>query len=190
LLWPAGDRRHTNAVSRWLAALTETDGTLACDPGKVEALVSAWPISSVDIRRRIGVSRHFTPWFDRLRRKRLREEARAAFLAEVKDGTVNFDLLHQPLLPYPATACCISQGEQAFLANDMGLGKTVQAIAACELWPRRKGIERVLVFCPASLKAEWEEEIARFTGPPGARGIRGPAGAPYRLPRARILHHS
>jgi hypothetical protein len=93
LLWPAGDRRHTNAVSRWLAALTETDGTLACDPGKVEALVSAWPISSVDIRRRIGVSRHFTPWFDRLRRKRLREEARAAFLAEVKDGTVNFDLI-------------------------------------------------------------------------------------------------
>lgn len=58
---------------------------------------------------------------------------RAAFLAEVKDGTVNFDLLHQPLLPYPATACCISQGEQAFLANDMGLGKSVQAIAACEL---------------------------------------------------------
>jgi hypothetical protein len=81
LLWPAGDRRHTNAVSRWLAALTETDGTLACDPGKVEALVSAWPISSADIRRRIGVSRQFTPWFDRLRRKRLRwkrlrEEAR------------------------------------------------------------------------------------------------------------------
>jgi len=46
---------------------------------------------------------------------------------------VNFDLLHQPLLPYPATACCISQGEQAFLANDMGLGKSVPAIAPCEL---------------------------------------------------------
>ena len=101
-----------------------------------------------------------------------REEARAAFLAEVKDGTVNFDLLHHPLLPYHATACCISHGEQAFLADDMGLGKTVQAIAACELLARRKGIERVLVLCPASLKAEWEEEIARFTDRP-ARAVFG-----------------
>jgi hypothetical protein len=29
--------------------------------------------------------------------------------------------------------------------------------------PRRKGIARVLVVCPASLKAEWEEQVARFS---------------------------
>jgi SNF2 family DNA or RNA helicase len=39
----------------------------------------------------------------------------------------------------------------------MGLGKTVQAIAACEL------LRRVLMVLPASLKAEWEDQIARFT---------------------------
>src|SRR5260370_18767344 len=54
-------------------------------------------------------------------------------------------------------------GERALLADEMGLGKTVQAIAACELLGRRKGIERVLVVCPASLKAEWEEQISRFS---------------------------
>jgi SNF2 family DNA or RNA helicase len=49
------------------------------------------------------------------------------------------------------------------LADDMGLGKTVQAIAACALLRRQRGIERVLVVAPASLKAEWQEQIARFT---------------------------
>ncbi|WP_457798060.1 SNF2-related protein [Methylocystis sp. S23] len=38
----------------------------------------------------------------------------------------------------------------------MGLGKTIQAIAGCELLARRKGVERVLIVCPASLKAEWD----------------------------------
>ena len=45
----------------------------------------------------------------------------------------------------------------------MGLGKTVQAIAACALLRRLRGIERVLVVSPASVKAEWEEQIARFS---------------------------
>jgi hypothetical protein len=49
----------------------------------------------------------------------------------------------------------------------------VQAIAACELLARRKGIARVLVVCPASLKAEWEEQIAKFTERP-ARSVFGP----------------
>jgi SNF2 family DNA or RNA helicase len=54
-------------------------------------------------------------------------------------------------------------GERALLADDMGLGKTIQANAAAELVARRTGIRRVFVVCPASLKAEWEEQIARFS---------------------------
>ena len=185
LMWPAGDRRHANAASRWLAPFIEPDGTLACDPSKVEALVSAWRVAPADIRRRIRVSRHFTPWLDRLRRERSREEARAAFLAEVKDGAASFDLLRHPLLPYQREGMLhLAFGERTLLADEMGLGKTVQAIAACELLARRKGIERVLVVCPASLKAEWEEQIARFTDRP-ARSVFGarPARlAAYREP--------
>jgi SNF2 family DNA or RNA helicase len=52
----------------------------------------------------------------------------------------------------------------------------VQAIAACELLARRKDIARVLVVCPASLKAEWEEQIARFTDRP-TRPVFGPRPA-------------
>ena len=52
------------------------------------------------------------------------------------------------------------------LADDMGLGKTVQAIAACALLRELRGIERVLVVSPASLKSEWEEQIAKFSDLP------------------------
>ena len=44
----------------------------------------------------------------------------------------------------------------------MGLGKTVQAIAASELLRRRRGIEKVLVVAPASVKYQWKTEIERF----------------------------
>jgi superfamily II DNA or RNA helicase len=178
LMWSA-HRRRASAASRWLAAFVEPDGTLACGPSDIEALISAWRVAPADIRRRIRVSRHFAPWLDRLRRERSREEARMAFLAEVKDGAASFDLLHHPLLPYQREGMLhLVFGERVLLADEMGLGKTIQAIAACELLARRKGIERVLVVCPASLKAEWEEQIARFT----ERSARSVFGArPARL---------
>ena len=186
LMWSAGERRQTNAASRWLAAFIEADGTLGCDPSEIEALASAWRVAPAGIRRRIRVSRHFAPWLDRLRRVRSREEARAAFVAEVKDGSASFDLLHHPLLPYQREGMLhLAFGERTLLADEMGLGKTVQAIAACELLARRKGIERVLVVCPASLKAEWEDQIARFTDRP-ARSVFGARPArllAYREPK-------
>jgi SNF2 family DNA or RNA helicase len=45
----------------------------------------------------------------------------------------------------------------------MGLGKTVQAIAAAEIMARLFGVERVLIVCPTSLKHQWQREIERFT---------------------------
>ena len=186
LMWPAGERRQASAASRWLAEFIEADGALGCEPSEIEALVYAWRAAPAGIRRRIRVSRHFAPWLDRLRRVRSREEARAAFVAEVKDGTASFDLLHHPLLPYQREGMLhLAFGERTLLADEMGLGKTVQAIAACELLARRKGIERVLVVCPASLKAEWEEQIARFTDRP-ARSVFGARPArllAYREPK-------
>jgi SNF2 family DNA or RNA helicase len=45
----------------------------------------------------------------------------------------------------------------------MGLGKTIQAIAAAELLARHRGIARPLVICPASVKHQWLTEIKRFS---------------------------
>ena len=44
-------------------------------------------------------------------------------------------------------------------ADDMGLGKTVQALAATELLRRSRGIQRVLIVSPASVKYQWKNEI-------------------------------
>jgi len=49
--------------------------------------------------------------------------------------------------------------KRAILADDMGTGKTLQAITACE----ETGSDRILVVCPASLKWNWFDEIAKWT---------------------------
>jgi len=52
---------------------------------------------------------------------------------------------------------------RALLADDMGLGKTLQSIAAAVWLTHNEGVQRTLVICPASLKAQWAREIAKFT---------------------------
>ncbi len=74
-------------------------------------------------------------------------------------------LLSVPLLPHQmdGIAFAASAG-RAILADDMGLGKTIQGIGVAELLARECEIERVLVVCPASLKSQWRNEVARFCG--------------------------
>ncbi len=51
----------------------------------------------------------------------------------------------------------ISQG--AILADEVGLGKTIEAgIVLCQFWAERK--RRLLVICPASLRAQWAAELS------------------------------
>ena len=174
LAWPAGGAKDVGAVREWLRPWLEPDGTLGADPDGIAALISASSAAPAKVRRALRVSRHFESWLERLRRRRSREDARSAFLAEIEAGTASFDLVRHPLLSYQREGMLhLAFGERALLADEMGLGKTVQAIAACELLARRRGIARVLVVCPASLKAEWEEQIARFTER-AARSVFGP----------------
>lgn len=144
----------------WLAPFLAPDGGLPADPAVVERLLAAAPSAPPGVR----ISRHLGPWLERRRRLASRVEARDAFLAEVADGRASWDIVKHPLLPYQQEGVLhLAFGERALLADEMGLGKTVQAIAACELLASRTQIRRVLVVCPASVKAEWEEQIGRFT---------------------------
>ena len=73
-------------------------------------------------------------------------------------------VLKTTLLPYQVRGALFAACRgRVVLADDMGLGKTVQALAATELLRRRKGIERVLVIAPASVKYQWKTEIEKFT---------------------------
>jgi hypothetical protein len=162
--WPAeGLGRNYRPAREWLAPYLAADGTLTRDPKQIEQLIAAWGRAPERIRTMLRVSRYFTPWLDRLRRERDRVEARAAFEADIAAGRETLDIVKHPLLPYQREGVLhLAFGERALLADEMGLGKTIQGIAACILLAKLKQIARVLVVCPASLKAEWEEQIARF----------------------------
>ena len=114
---------------------------------------------------RLRVSRYLDGWLEARRTEDRRMRGRRAFEARLAAGERSLDdLLKRPLLPYQVEGVLhLAFGERALLADDMGLGKTVQAIAACALLRELHGVGRVLVVCPASLKAEWEEQIGLFS---------------------------
>ncbi|MGH6876423.1 MAG: SNF2-related protein, partial [Rhizomicrobium sp.] len=160
---PAGNPKASAEAREFLARFVSRHATRIADYDALQALIVAWADAPAPMRRSLRVSAHFAPWIERLRRRRLRADARAAFLSGVEAGRESFDILKHPLLPYQRDGVLhLAFGERALLADEMGLGKTIQAIAACELLARRGQVSRVLVVCPASLKAEWEEQIARF----------------------------
>src|SRR5713226_2515129 len=93
-------------------------------------------------------------------------------------------VLKTKLLPYQKQGAIFAACRgRVVLADDMGLGKTVQALAAAELLRRRKGIERVLVVAPASVKYQWKTEIEKFTNIPTQI-------IDWLLPRRRALYAS
>jgi superfamily II DNA or RNA helicase len=93
-------------------------------------------------------------------------------------------VLKTKLLPYQERGAIFAACRgRVVLADDMGLGKTVQALAAAELLRRRRGIARVLVVAPASVKYQWKTEIEKFTDLP-VQVIDGS------LPRRRELYAS
>ena len=134
---------------------------------KIEALHPA-------ARRRIRFSQELNVWLELLDRREQHVRSRQHFETEVAAGNASLDLVKHSLYPYQQDGMLhLAFTGRALLADEMGLGKTVQAIAACELLRQIRGIRRILVISPASLKGEWEEQITKFTALP-ARIIQGP----------------
>ena len=124
----------------------------------------------------LRVSRRLEGWVNARKASNRRRRERARFAVDLEAGRRSLDFLKRPLLPYQVEGVLhLAFGERALLADDMGLGKTVQAIAACALLRELRGVERVLVVSPASLKAEWEEQIAVFSDFPATVVFGGPA---------------
>ncbi|HEX2642785.1 MAG TPA: DEAD/DEAH box helicase, partial [Thermoanaerobaculia bacterium] len=180
--WPDGS--EIPAVKALLARFFSDSGALAGDPVEVlPALARKVAAAPPAVRGRIRLSRQLQPWIEERRRRAARPAAREQFLADVRHGRRTLDPLKLPLYPYQHEGMLhLAFTERALLADEMGLGKTIQAIAACALLRELRGIERVLVVSPVSLKAEWEEQIARFSDLP-VRVILG--GRAARLPQYR-----
>ena len=188
VLWPKGDEAML-AGRALLAKFLDEVGQFRNSSAEFVETALHSVAASQGARTHIRISHRIGPWIDDSKRRSARGEARERFLAEVSAGKQTLDVLRHPLLPYQREGVLhLAFGERALLADDMGLGKTVQAIGACELLRRLHGIARVLVVCPASLKGEWQEQIARFSGTT-TRLVSG--GRSERLARLRapgLLH--
>jgi SWI/SNF-related matrix-associated actin-dependent regulator 1 of chromatin subfamily A len=70
---------------------------------------------------------------------------------------------HRPPLDHQKEAIEKLAGSKRFiLADDMGLGKTTSTIIAA----LETGAKKILIVCPASLKINWQREIANYSNRP------------------------
>jgi len=71
---------------------------------------------------------------------------------------------HFEVMPYqlePALAVVGGHGCRLLIADEVGLGKTVQAgLIVAEVLDRNPG-GRILVVCPAGLRSQWQEELSQ-----------------------------
>ena len=174
-IWWPGNRRGRCKARDLLSPFFTDDNILSGDPlNTLPAVERAINASRAAVRRRIRVSRELNTWLELLDRRAQQLRRRQHFEADVTAGKASLDVAKHHLYPYQQEGMLhLAFTGRALLADEMGLGKTVQAVAACELLRRTLGIRRVLVIAPASLKGEWEEQIAKFTDLP-SQIIQGP----------------
>ncbi len=162
--WPQGSRPRSK-LRDLLDPFFSADGTLLHDVvGTLPLLRRKIAAAPKALRDKVRYSQLIEPWLERKTQQAGRDKARQTFERDVASGKCSQDIVNVALYPYQQEGMRhLAFTERALLADEMGLGKTVQAIAACELLRQRNGVQRVLVISPASLKAEWEEQIDKFT---------------------------
>ena len=158
--------RRNNAAAALLRPLFSADGTSLASPlAAVRAIEFALSSEKPATRKQVRLSQHAERWIRRLEKSERLVRLHRAFDADVASGKRRGNPVKLPLYDYQRAGMLhLAFKGRALLADEMGLGKTVQAIAAAELLRGLGKVRRVLIVCPASLKAEWEEQLDYFTG--------------------------
>jgi SWI/SNF-related matrix-associated actin-dependent regulator of chromatin subfamily A-like protein 1 len=106
------------------------------------------------------------------------EHALAAEIVErslATDAPLSVPGLRGELMPFQrAGVRYLLERRRAFLADEQGLGKTIEAIATLE----HDGAYPAIVVCPASLKLNWERELGRWVPHRRVELLNGRSGAP------------
>ncbi len=150
----------TVTIPRKLRLCVDSDGARKpdCPPAKLVATAAACATEGV------RVSRQVSPWLEKRGHEEERAKLQRDYQQKVHSGEYPQHETLLPLFPYQREGMLhLAFKERAMVADEMGLGKTVQGIAAASLLHRMGKAERCLIVAPASLKAEWEEQIEKFT---------------------------
>ena len=164
----ANEQKADSEIYKLLNDFFSADGSLIADASiaipVIERLINS---SAESIQKNIRLSHRIKLALDNSSDFLQKQTARDFFLQDVAAGKSSLDIMKLPLYDYQKHGMLhLAFSQRAMLADEMGLGKTVQAIAACELLRRIRGIRKVLVVSPTSLKAEWEEQIVKFADLP------------------------
>ncbi len=153
------------AVRSVLTRYFGPDGVLVGSPlEELPRLFSAVQSLSSREQKYVRVAGAVREHLELLQDRQAVEQQKQWFAQQVQAGHRSLSVLATRLYPYQEQgALHLAFGQRAMLADDMGLGKTVQAIAAAALLKELRGLERVLVVTPASLKQQWAREIQRFS---------------------------
>jgi hypothetical protein len=152
--------RNPENLPHKLVARFETDGFQVPGITPEELLAEIGAARCPSLR----VSQEVAPWMQARERERERILGRRDHETGVAEGRYPEHVTLSPLFPYQREGMLhLAFRERALLADEMGLGKTIQAIAACALLHEMGKAKRALIVTPVSLKAEWEEQIKRFT---------------------------
>ncbi len=134
--------------------------TRVADHGELRSIRVLHPFDDVDavVRRSRPIRVGMRAW---------RHACRALIAEDVPaSGLRTAAAAHLDLLPYqlePALALLRGDGSRLLVADDVGLGKTVQAMLALSELRARGVVRRALVVCPAGLREQWADEcVDRF----------------------------
>jgi superfamily II DNA or RNA helicase len=155
----------------------------AAIPGATAAYRGATPSLRADpfcVRELDALLGEYEVWIEPdalLELQRIREEhARAAGLVELSaatDAALELPGLGGELKPFQrAGVKYLLCQRRAFLADEQGLGKTIEALAAIEA----DGAYPAVIVCPASLKLNWLREIERWLPNRSVRALSGTGG--------------
>jgi len=153
-------------------------------PSATDLPASAWPPET--LARFVRIHRvRCTPAAARLVEGALASDAdaeRLIALSSADDADITVDGLGGELIPFQRAGVAYAlERRRLFLADEQGLGKTIQALATVQsdlAYP-------AVVICPASLKLNWLREIRSWLPGRTARSIAG--RAPQRLEGADLF---
>lgn len=133
------DDRHLHVVPADAALVPELDRFLAAHPAVAPSCAAAERLDSL--------------------RAQQRRWAQAIELSRARDAALALPALGGELRPFQRAGVAYALAQRrTFIADEQGLGKTVQALAALEA----DGAFPAAVVCPAGLKLNWEREAGRW----------------------------
>jgi len=106
-----------------------------------------------DIAAQIRVSSAIYHLASAVERRRRLQQSRNEFAEGFRQQQQARNFLRFPMYDYQVDGMLhLAFGGRAMLADELGLGKSVQAIAAAKILRQLWDVQRVLIACPAALK--------------------------------------